>query len=221
MITVTETDTHIFVELRDGKVLSGEHTIDTNDSVARVGVRRIFFKPWPKANPLAIRRILEADLIVIGPGSHYTSIAPNLLVPGIAAAIRDTKAKVVYNCNLVNKIGQTDGFMLEDYVEAIHRLLGGARIDCVTFNTRRPPATLLARYASEGTLVEERRSVNRKRSYRFLYGDFLRTRPVKRLRSDVIAATRSFIRHDGEKLARVLVMLPELAQYERILRNAR
>lgn len=218
VIPVTETDTKLYMELKNGKWLHGEHEINTSVKVEQVGVERVFLDPHPKANPLAIKRILEADLIVIGPGNHYCSIVPNLLVKGIPEAIRKSKAKVVYNCNLVSKRWHTDTFTLEDYVEEIDRYIGQPRIDYVTYNSKRPSAFLLRKYADEAVLTE-RHTDKRSRRYRIIRADLLNTQPVRREKADKIAATRSFIRHDAEKLSKVLIMLLELAEYENILRE--
>jgi len=212
VIPVTVSDTNLFLELGNDRLLRGENEINQDMKVEQIGVKRIFLDPKPQANPLAVERLLGADLIVIGPGNHYCSVIPNLLVPGIPEAIRESSAQVVYNGNLVSKRWHTDGFMLEDYVEAVDRLLGGPRIDSVTYNTRLPSEDLLKKYAHEAVLTG-RRSGDRMIGGRcaVIEGDFLDTRPVKYSRADKIAATRAFIRHDAEKLSRVLMALLEIA----------
>ncbi len=218
VIPVTETDTKIFMELRNGKLLRGEHEINTSARVEKVGVKRVFFDPKPRVNSLAVKRILEADLIVIGPGNHYCSIVPNLLVPGIAEAIVKSKGKIVYNCNLVNKTGHTDNFTLEDYVTAIESFLKKRTLDYVTFNTKAPSRSLLQKYAEkeESLVLFKNHST---RSYRVIRANLLSTKPVRLGRGDTFPVVRGFIRHDGEKLAKVLLMLLELSEYESILKN--
>ena len=218
VIPVTLSDTRLYMELSNGKLLSGEHEINTNTTFEKVGVKKVFLKPKPKANPLAVKRILEADLVVIGPGSHYCGIIPNFLVPGIALALRKSKAKVVYNCNLVSKQGQTDHFTLEDYVTDINRLIGKERIDFVTFNTARPPKQLLKKYAEEGSTVPFLQK-DQPRSYRVIQADLLSFERLVRKREDKIASTRSFIRHDSKKLGKVLMFLLEIGDYESILKD--
>lgn len=220
VIPVTATDTNLLVELKDGKILSGEHEINTSLRVGKTGIRKIFLSPRAKANPLAIEAILSADLIVIGPGNHYCSILPNLLVDGIPQAIRQSKGKVVYNCNLVNKRGHTDGYTLDEYVSEIDRFLGGERVDFVTFNTRLPAKNILERYSEEnGELVSFAPERNPERRYRVLRADLLSRQKVRVNKADKIAASRAFIRHDTDKLAKVLMMLLELGEYENILRD--
>lgn len=218
VIPVTLSDTRLYMELANGKLLSGEHEINVDTKFERVGVKKVFLKPVPKANPLAVERILSADLVIIGPGSHYCAIIPSLLVPGIAEALRKTKAKIVYNCNLVSKHGQTDRFALEDYVDALHVLIGKPRIDFVTYNTARPAERLLKKYAAEGSIVDFRRD-DAARQYRVIQADLLSEERTVRRHEDKIAHTRSFIRHDPKKLARVLMLLLEIGDYESILKD--
>lgn len=217
VVPVTLSNTRLYMELQNGDVLSGEHEINVSKKIEKVGVKKVLLRPRPKANPLAVAKILEADLIIIGPGNHYCSIIPNVLVPGIAEALRKTKAKIVYNCNLISKRGQTDLFTLEDYVREINGYIGGERIDYVTYNIRKPSARLLEKYQSDGLLVPFLN--NTQRSYRVIRADILSGEKTVRRKEDKVAATRSFIRHDPEKLARVLVMLLELEGYESILKD--
>jgi len=217
VIPVTLSNTRLYMELEGGGLLSGEHEINVSKKFERVGVKKVFLRPRPKANPLAIQKILEADLVIIGPGNHYCAIIPNLLVPGIAEALRKTKAKVVYNCNLISKRGQTDSFSLEDYVDEVNGYIGSPRIDYVTYNIAKPPTALLKKYQSEGLLVPFLN--DRPRNYRVIRADILSGKRHARQKEDKIAHTRAFIRHDPEKLAKVLVMLLELEGYESILKD--
>ncbi|MGK2849091.1 MAG: gluconeogenesis factor YvcK family protein [Minisyncoccota bacterium] len=220
VIPVTKTDTKLKVHLQDGHTLSGEHEINTSDAVGNIGVKKVFLHPRAIAHPRAIEKILEADLIIIGPGNHYCSILPNFLVSGVADALCRSNATVVYNCNLVNKRGHTDGFTLDRYVAEIHACLGRERIDFVTWNVRQPASALLHRYAKEnGELVPFVLAENKKRQYRVLRTDLLSRQLVKRDKSDKIAQMRSFIRHDPKKLAQALMMIAEIHEYENILRD--
>lgn len=217
VIPVTLSDIRLFMELKNGDLLSGEHEINVSHKFEKVGVKRVFLKPRPTVNPLALRAIEEADLIVIGPGNHYCAIIPNLLVPGMAEALRTAKGKVVYNCNLISKRGQTDLFTLEDYVRELNGYIGSERIDYVTFNTRPPSARLLQKYRSYGDLVTFAADIPR--SYRVIRTDLLSTETVVRRPEDKVASTRAFIRHDPHKLARTLSMLLELDGYENLLKD--
>lgn len=208
VIPVTISDTNLFLELKNRKLLRGENEINQNMKIEHIGIQQIFLDPEPEVNPLAIACLLEADLIIIGPGNHYCSVIPNLLVPGIPEAICASRATVVYNGNLVSKRWHTDDFALEDYVEAIDGLLGGSRIDYATYNIKLPDKDLLAKYAHEAVLTR-RRAESRIVGNRcvIIEGDFLDVHPVEYSQADKIATTRTFIRHDTQKLAKTLIDL--------------
>lgn len=100
-------------------------------------VRRIWLEPnSPPAFPQAVQAILAADLIVIGPGSLFTSILPNLLVPDVAAAIRSSRALKIYVCNLATQPGETDGYTYGDHLRAFEDHVGGGLFDLVVLNRR-------------------------------------------------------------------------------------
>lgn len=100
-------------------------------------VKRVWLEPSnPKAYPMAIQAILNAELIVIGPGSLFTSILPNLLVPDIAAAVNASRAYKFYVCNVATQPGETDHFDCLDHVQAIEKHLGGRMFDLVICNNR-------------------------------------------------------------------------------------
>lgn len=207
VVPVTGTDTTLMVELNDGTVLSGEHEINTNNRVRKLGIKKAFLKPRATANPDAVQKIKEADLVIIGPGNHYCSIIPNLLVAGIQKALKETKAKIVYNCNLVNKKGHTNAFTLDDYVTDIERYIGKGRIDYVTFNKKKPSPKLIALYQSEGGLVEYKPGEKKDSHYAVIETDLLAKAPAVRSKGDTLSAVRSYIRHDHDKLAGTLMEL--------------
>jgi uncharacterized cofD-like protein len=114
-------------------------------SIGRLGSRieRVYLDPEnPPAYPAAIRAILDADLIVMGPGSLYTSVLPNLLVPDLASAIRSVGAPQVFVCSVATQAGETEGYDVGDYVEAIRRHVGPEMPTTVLANDKyldRPP----------------------------------------------------------------------------------
>ncbi len=132
--------------LHSGVVLMAEVRREGSSSVIRVAgesmipkaggkIERVFLQPdGLMAYPEAIRAILTADLIVIGPGSLYTSILPNLLVPGIVEAIRASRAYKVYVCNIAAQPGETEGFTVEDHVLALEEHIGKGVFHAVLIN---------------------------------------------------------------------------------------
>lgn len=102
-------------------------------------IERVWLDPAdPPAYPEAVRAILEADLVVLGPGSLFTSVMPNLLVPGIVQALRETRARCIYVCNVATERGETDRFSMSDHVIALERHIGAGIVDVVLANNRIP-----------------------------------------------------------------------------------
>jgi uncharacterized cofD-like protein len=208
VIPVTDADVKLHMELKNGKILKGEKEINHSRDIQKIGIKKNYLKPFARANSKAIRMLLEADLIIIGPGNHYCSIVPNLLVEGIAEAIVKSKAKVVYNCNIINKLKHTEKFTLNDYVDSINMYLGSPRIDFVVFNTQRPNDRLIKKYANKKELlIELRKNERETRSYQIIKTNMLNERKPNYSKADAIASQRSFIRHDGEKLAKILMKI--------------
>lgn len=220
VIPVTDQDTNIFMELKDGKKLRGEEDINHNFDIEKIGIKKNYLFPRARANKKAIEKLLKADIIVIGPGNYYCSIVPNLLVDGIADAIRKSKAIVVYNCNLVNKKGHTETFSLDDYVDSINNYLGGERVDFVTFNSKKPTSKLIEHYESQKELLIPFDASSRSnRKYRVISSDTLSSKKISFSPGDILAKQRAFIRHDSDKLAKVLMMILELGNYESIIKE--
>jgi len=152
VLPVTLAETSLCADLEDGTTICGETNIDTrgNDNPNDLSpIKQLRLVP-PDAPGCAqaIRAIRRADTIIIGPGDLYTSLIPNLLVPDIARAVRESDAEKVYICNLMTKHGETDGFKASDFVNEIHRYLGG-RVDRVIINNGSFPADVLKTYAEE------------------------------------------------------------------------
>ena len=220
VIPVTDDNANLFIKLKNGKEIKGENEINHNHQIEKIGVRRIYLKPKAMANREALEAIEKADLIVIGPGNHYCSIVPNFLVDGVSEAIRKSKAKVVYNCNLVSKKGHNEKFSLDDHVDLINEFIGEDRIDFVTFNTKRPKKELIEKYKEKGEkMLRFGKRDREKRGYRIIGANLLSSKEVKYSKSDKLANTRSFIRHDSEKLAKVLVMILEMEYYQKFIRE--
>jgi uncharacterized cofD-like protein len=111
-------------------------------SIGKTGypIERVWLEPNdPLAYPEAVRAILDADLVVLGPGSLFTSVMPNLLVPGIMQALRETSATRVYVANVATERGETDKFTLADHVIALERHIGRGMIDVVIANSHIDP----------------------------------------------------------------------------------
>ncbi len=219
VIPVTSKDTNLFIRLKNGKILKGENEINHNFEIEKVGIKEIYLSPQAKANQKAVRRILEADLIIIGPGNYYCSIVPNFLVEGISEAIKKSKAKVVFNCNLVNKKGQTEKFDLDEYIKRVNGLIGRERIDFATFNIQKPSENLIKKYKSQRELLIKMKKNKHKMSYKVIRANMLSRKTATYSQADSLANIRSFIRHDEDELSKILMMILEIGDYENIIKE--
>ncbi|GAA0318101.1 gluconeogenesis morphogenetic factor [Bacillus carboniphilus] len=133
-------------EMQDGTLVTGESKI----SKAGNKIKRVFLTP-DDIKPLqeTIEAIRQADLIVLGPGSLFTSILPNLLVPGLGEEICHAKAKKVYICNLMTQAGETLDFTASDHIKAIYEHMKCAFIDTIIVNNAQIPDNVQLRYDEE------------------------------------------------------------------------
>ena len=150
-------------------------------------VRRVWLEPSsPAAYPQVIQAVLAADIIVVGPGSLYTSILPNLLVPDISAAVRASRGMKIYVCNVATDPGETEGYSVGDHVHVIEEHVGGSFFDIVLSNSR-----------YEGELLD---GVSWVKSESDLAADYASHQ------ADIIDVEHPG-RHNAEKLARVIIDL--------------
>jgi len=134
--------------MQDGdQEIVGEHAIDLRTIS---GDARVRIEPKSTINPAALHAIEQADLVVISPGSLYTSLLPVFSVNGVVEALAGTKAHIVMVANLVNKSSQTPDWHIADYVKKIEEYIGVGVIDTVLYNTEAISLDLLKRYAEEG-----------------------------------------------------------------------
>lgn len=196
VIPVTTHQVRLKMLLSNRTLLEGEKEIYLSDQIDQ-GFSSIYLEPFPQANPHAIEEIKNADLIVVGPGGLHTSLIPNLLVDGIAEALRSSRAKKVFVVNLMNRKGQTTGFKASDYLREMGRFVGADIFDYVFVNGQKPPEELIAVYAQEGEFVENDLSEKRAICVPFLGA------PKEISAVDLIK--RNLIRHDSKKLAQELM----------------
>ncbi|MEI6478116.1 MAG: gluconeogenesis factor YvcK family protein [bacterium] len=207
VIPVTTDKVHLMAETVQGKTVKGQHDIDEHIWAERAGIQRLWLEPECEIHPLARQAILKADLVVLAPGSLYTSLIPNLLVKGMREALATTKAPLVYVANLMTEKGQAGAFYVQDFVEALVPYLGEGEIDYVVYNTRVPSAHLLERYKKEMERMPVRLDRRRKDglSYQLIGTPLLNTRPVTSVsKADPLQRQRTLIRHHPAKLAEVL-----------------
>lgn len=203
VLPVTSNKATLCIELSDGDVLIGENSINHADLGERK-VKKMFYEDGVDLSSRARHALLNADMIVIGPGNYYCSLLPNLIVNGFQKTILETNATLVYVCNLTNKQGHTLGWKASDYVEGLEKEMGRS-FDAILVNTKEPSKEQVERYRlkeGDGVLIE-----NDLVGERVTRGDFLSETLHLEKSVDVVASQRSFIRHDGLKIARAIEKL--------------
>ena len=188
VIPVTFDNTRLYAELENGAVIRGETNIDIPRHDGKLKIKKIWLDPEAKINQNAKKAIVSADLIVIGPGDLYTSIMPNFLVDGMQEAIRESKAKKVYVCNLMTKYGETHKFTALDFVRKLEEGIK-TKPDYVILNNKKPSKEMLEKYREEeaGFVAPG------------VYG-------ANVIKADLLRHG-TLIRHDPKKLAKILTGL--------------
>ena len=150
ILPVSIDNANLCAELSDGSHIVGEANIDTRSVKDERSINKVWLKPSAVVHREVVDAILKAQIIVLGPGDLYTSIIPNLLVRGVAEAIQESKAIVVYVCNLMTKWSETRDFDAADFVEeTLKYRIGREKFDVVLVNTAQIPARLLPSYEAE------------------------------------------------------------------------
>ncbi|MDJ1177092.1 gluconeogenesis factor YvcK family protein [Roseofilum capinflatum] len=192
VLPATLEDVYLWAQMDDGRRIEGESRIPE----ARGKIMQIGCVPEsPTALPAAIAAIEEADYIIIGPGSLYTSVIPNLLVPEIVEAIAKKRVPRIYVCNIMTEPGETDGYTVSDHIRAIEQVVKRRIFDAVLVHKRPPSEAALMRYAKQGShpVFLDRENVAQL-GYRMVMSNVMD--------EDAIAHK---VRHNSHQLAKVLL----------------
>ena len=190
VLPVTNQNVNLEAEFHDGSCTLGESKIYYAKKVNNSRIRKVRLVPErPEALPESVEAILNADVIVIGPGSLYTSIIPNLLVDGVAEAIAASDAQKIYVCNIMTQDGETEGYTAADHLAALLRHGTADMVELCLANSSPIPPELAERYRAEGAEVL---TVDRERIAQM--GIELVERPLASPSGD-------FARHDPDALA--------------------
>lgn len=182
----------LLAEMADGTLVEGETQIASYPQP----IEHLYLRP-ENARPLqeALEAIRLADAIIMGPGSVYTSVIPNLLVDGVAEAISKSNATKIYVCNVMTQPGETDGFTAADHLRVIQEHAPGKKLfGQVLVNTKEPDSAIVAKYEKYGQryVVPDVDAI-RSAGYIPVTGDYISTTDV--------------VRHDSAKLARAILRI--------------
>lgn len=132
-------------KMEDDSIIHGEHNITQSSKK----IKEVYYEKEVVVNPNVIKAVKEADLIILSMGSLYTSIIPNLLSKELIDAIDNSKAKIMYVCNMMTQPGETDDYKVSDHIKILNRYLGKKKIDIVIANNGTIPKNILEKYATE------------------------------------------------------------------------
>ncbi len=190
VLPATLTHVDLWAELADGRRIEGESRItDAGGQIVRIGC----IPEKPPALPAVLKAIAEANYIVIGPGSLYTSVIPNLLVPEIAQAIAKRQIPCIYVCNIMSQPGETTGYSVSDHIKAIDHACGQRLFNAVLIQKTSPSMACLDRYAQNDS-----------------FPVLLDEEDVQKLGRQVLAVNvmeednKGSLRHNSRKLGRAL-----------------
>jgi uncharacterized cofD-like protein len=180
--------------LKNGTIVEGESNIPLKAIESGSGIDRVFIEPRnAKALKEAVDAIREADAIILGPGSLYTSVIPNLLIKDIINSIHKSDAIKIYVSNIMTQRGETDGYSVADHVEAIFRHSSGRIIDYTVVNVGRIGDDLEKKYLGQNSQVVKNDEEDMKRLN------------VSVIEGDFVKISNGLVRHNSEKLASILV----------------
>lgn len=194
VLPVTLDNVTLKAKLKNGTIAEGESNIPKVVIQSCSPIERMYIEPAnARAVQEAVDAIMEADAVVLGPGSLYTSLIPNLLVKDIANAVKKTEAAKIYVANIMTQRGETDNYSVADHIKAIYRHAGKDIIDYAIVNLGRLDEDLESKYMNEASklvVYDEKR---------------VKDLNVEVIGGDFIKANKKYIRHDAEKLASILI----------------
>jgi len=192
ILPVTIDKATLVAELTDGTRIYGETAIDAPRGNQREKIRDVFLVPHHSDSisvyPPVIEAIGNANYIIVGPGDLFTSIIPNLIVPGVKGALQETKASILYIVNIMTKFGETHNFKVHDFVRILEECID-RRVDGIIYNSRKPEKEILQQYSEQKAEFVE------------IDDDDDRWRKLTVYTSDLLDAAGGIVRHDSKKLA--------------------
>ena len=197
VLPVTLDHVNIGAVLKDGTRVVGDDNITDKVFERKSAIEKLFLQPSIcEPAPGVIKSIKEADLIIIGPGSLYTGIIPNLLLKEVADQVRGSKALKIFIANIMTEPGQTDGYKVSDLINSIHEHVGKGVIDYVLASESDIMPEYIRRYNEEGSeLLEIDKSEIKSTGVKLVLDDF------------VVADENGYIRHDPKKLSNAIMTL--------------
>ncbi|MFM2485632.1 gluconeogenesis factor YvcK family protein [Celerinatantimonas yamalensis] len=196
ILPVTTDKSTLVAQLTNGEQIFGESAIDVPRGNQRQKIANVFLVPHHADHvtvfPRVIERIRQVKAVILGPGDLYTSIIPNLLVPGVREALQKSSAKLIYISNIMTKFGETDGYTLESFLSILEHYIGRP-IDIIIHNNTVPSEAALKNYQ------QQRAAPVKINNHRKLLKQY------QLIEADLLEQESGIIRHNADKLTRTLV----------------
>lgn len=185
VIPLTENgDITLIGEMTDGTIVEGEHHI----TEANKTIKKVYYKDEPEITKEALHAIKKADLIVLSMGSLYTSIIPNLIPEEIKKELKNSKAKIMYVCNIMTQPGETDKFKVSDHINKLNEYLGNRKVDIVLANNGTIKQSIIDKYSTleqKDPVILDEQNLNN----------------IEIIGDDLVKVEDGVLRHDTLKLA--------------------
>ncbi|WP_278278256.1 gluconeogenesis factor YvcK family protein [Alkaliphilus peptidifermentans] len=199
VLPVTLESIVLYAKLENGRIIKGESNIPSKSLEENSPIEKVFIKPKEsEAVQDAIESILQADIVVLGPGSLYTSIIPNLLIQNIKDSLLKTDALKVYIPNVMTQPGETDDYSVTRHVEAILAHCQQIEIDCVIANIGSIPDNISEKYKREGASLIKLTDIDCR---------ILKEMGIEVIADNLIEIKKDYVRHDAVKLSKTVVDL--------------
>lgn len=205
VLPISREDTRLVAHYENGLEIVGEHYIDEPKHDGKLKIVNLFTRPQATITEHAREAILAADIIILGPGDLYTNTIANLIVEGVAAALKESQAQVIFIMNLMTKYGETYNYKASNYITDLGKYMQIARVNVILVNndTKFPSGTLEKYQQQHSIPVEDDLKEILSSGARVIRAPILLRKEVEPQKGDTLK--RSIIRHDQKKLGRVLV----------------
>lgn len=197
VLPVSEEDITLYAKLIDGTVVAGESNIPFESIKRKSGIESIWIEPDDaRTGNQVVSKIREADMIVMGPGSLYTSIIPNLLIHQVIDAINESNAKIFYIANIMTQPGETDGLSAGDHLELIFKHTKLKHVDFLVANNGELPDEIKNRYEHESAtpVFIDEKDVK-----------MLENKSIELIQGDFVEIKKGYVRHDAFKISEELL----------------
>ena len=186
VLPLTEDNVILAATMMDNKNIIGEHNITEYNGQ----IKKVYYKEKSTTNPLVLEAVRNADLIILSMGSLYTSVIPNLINSDIKKEIKNSKAKIMYICNMMTQPGETDNFKASDHIKALNKYLGKRKVDIIIANDGNISEEVIRKYkdSEQKDVVEFDKENLKKLSLHIIHNNY-------------VDYSEGYLRHKVDKLA--------------------